>query len=116
MYMLILSISTRRVAHLVTFLCQVDLIVCYTINRIDHMDIKDQQTRDALFAQIRAEMAYRGISQKELAEKIEMDPAVLSRYMRARRKMDLDVYFRISRALDLQPNYLMSKAVEKTNE
>lgn len=70
--------------------------------------------RDALLAQIRAEMAYRDTTQKELAKKLGMDPAVLSRYMRAKRDMPMDVYFRISAALGLPPNYLMTKAVEKS--
>lgn len=73
-----------------------------------------KDTRDALLAQIRAEMAYRDTTQKELAERLGMDAAVLSRYMRAKRDMPMDVYFRISAALDLPPNYLMTKAVERS--
>lgn len=70
--------------------------------------------RDAILAQIRAEMAYQDIKQKDLAQTLGMDAAVLSRYMRAKRDMPMDIYLRISEALDLPPNYIMSKAVEKS--
>lgn len=70
--------------------------------------------RDAILAQIRAEMAYQDIKQKDLAQTLGMDAAVLSRYMRAKRDMPMDIYLRISEALDLPPNHIMSKAVEKS--
>lgn len=75
-----------------------------------------REIRDTLLAQIRAELAFREITQKELAERLGMDPAVLSRYMRAKRDMPMSIYFDISEALGLAPNYLLQKATEKTQQ
>lgn len=80
------------------------------------MEDNQGSTEQALAAQIRAEMAYREMTQKDLAETIGTTPAVVSRYMRGHRTMPMDVYLKISEALGLPPNYLMNKAVEKTQE
>jgi transcriptional regulator with XRE-family HTH domain len=80
------------------------------------MEDNSTETEQALAAQIRAEMAYREMTQKELADIVGTTPAVISRYMRGHRTMPMDVYLKISRALGVSPNYLMNKAVEKTQE
>lgn len=87
------------------------LRICNSVNTLDLMS---KEIRDALLAQIRAELAYREITQKELAGRIGMDPAVLSRYMRAKRDMPMNVYFDISAAMGLSPDYLMTKAAMKS--
>lgn len=76
----------------------------------------NKTTEEALLAQIRAEMAYRDMTQKDLAKKLDTTQAVISRYMRGHRTMPMDIYLKISAALDLPPNYLMTKAVERTTE
>lgn len=64
----------------------------------------------ALATQIRVELAEREMSQKELAEAVEVHPVTMSHYMKGNRSMPMPVFFLVADAFGLSPRELMQRA------
>lgn len=65
----------------------------------------------AVVRQIRAEIAARGLTIKALAEKAEMNPTVLGRYLDFKRGLNLAVTERLASALDIAGDVLVERAL-----
>lgn len=64
----------------------------------------------SLATQIKVELVERGMDQKTLAEKINIHPVTLTKYMKGQRSIPMPVYFDIAAALGVTPKALMERA------
>ena len=64
----------------------------------------------ALSAQIRVELADRGMDQKTLAERVGIHPVTMTKYLKNQRVMPVNILFEIAGALGLSPRLLMQRA------
>lgn len=78
------------------------------------MTLDPENIRRALSDQIRVELVDKGITQRELAERIGITTGALSRYMQGHREMPMTTYLAISDALILGPDELMRSAVARS--
>jgi transcriptional regulator with XRE-family HTH domain len=64
----------------------------------------------ALSAQIRVELADRGMDQKTLAERVGIHPVTMTKYLKNQRVMPVTVLFEIAGTLGISPRQLMQRA------
>lgn len=64
----------------------------------------------SLATQIKVELVERGMDQKTLAEKINIHPVTLTKYMKGQRSIPMPVFFDVAAALGVTPKELMERA------
>ena len=64
----------------------------------------------ALLVQIKVELVERDMTQQDLAKKMGIDKATLSRYMKGHTAMKMGTFYEIAEALGVTPQELMRRA------
>lgn len=67
-------------------------------------------------AQVRAEAAFKGMSLRQLAAAIGINPTTLHRYTSGQRSMPLEVLYRIAVALDVPMKTIIDRAVGRLDD
>lgn len=70
----------------------------------------------AVAAQLRAERAANGMTQKELAEKAGLGISSVQRYLNGQRAITLDDLAALSHALGFEPEEIISRAVDRFDQ
>lgn len=70
--------------------------------------ITEREWREIFSSRVRKRMDILDINQNELADKIGVTPAAISRYLRGSRTPKVDVIVKMSRALDCSTDYLIN--------
>lgn len=64
----------------------------------------------SLATQIKVELVENGMDQKTLAERVNIHPVTLTKYMKGQRSIPMPVFFDIAAALGVSPRELMERA------
>jgi len=81
-----------------------------THTNVVRMDTYGDKFEASLAIQIKVALVERGMSQKELAEAVHIEPATLSRYIKGHKSMPMPIFFRVAEALQVSPSELMNRA------
>ena len=73
---------------------------------------KAQQVVEMFGARLRAARELRGLSQRELAEKLDMPPSSIAHFEGNRRKPSFENLLRLSTALEVTTDYLLGRTDE----
>lgn len=63
----------------------------------------------ALAVQIKVELAERGMEQKDLAERVGINPVTMSNYMTGKRSMPMPTFFKVAEVLGISAKALMER-------
>ena len=64
-------------------------------------------TIEEIQKRLREAIAYGNVSQKELAEKLQINPSTVSKYMRLNKYPSLDTFANICEILDVSSDYIL---------
>ena len=78
--------------------------------KVVHMDTYGDRFEASLAIQIKVALVECGMSQKELAEAVHIEPATLSRYIKGHKSMPMPIFFRVAESLRVSPSELMNRA------
>lgn len=74
----------------------------------------EDQLQVAMAAQIRVELAERGMDQKDLAEAVGIHPVTMTKYMKGQRVPNMATFYKIAAALGLSPYELMQRSEDRS--
>lgn len=74
------------------------------------MNTYGERIEAALAAQIKVELAERGMEQRGLADALGIESATLSRYMTGKRSMPMPTFVKVAETFNLSPYELMKRA------
>lgn len=77
------------------------------------MSTYEDRMQAALLKQIKVELVERGLAQKDLAAKLDIDTATMSRYLTGKTQMSMAVFYRFAEGLGMSPAELMSRTAER---
>ena len=77
------------------------------------MNTMEERMEAALLKQIKVELVERGMQQKDLAAKMDMDRATLSRYLTGKTQIPMSVFYRLAEGLGISPADLMVRTARR---
>lgn len=70
----------------------------------------------AMAAQIKVELAERGMDQKDLAEAVGIHAVTMTKYMKGQRVPNMTTFYKIAEALGLTPHEMMLRAEARASQ